>query len=467
MLFNSYFFLFAFLPIAWAGFFLLLNKQKSECITIYLLILSLVFYGFWDWNNFYVLIPSIFFNYYIGAQIAKNQSRFLFSFAIAVNILALVYYKYFYFLLSILGINLKVIHEINLPLGISFFTFTQITYLADIYKKKTNSASFTSYSLFVNYFPHLISGPLIHHKDMISQFKWEKLSIKNNQYYAIGLGFLAFGLFKKVVIADRLAMIADPVFSLSNEVNAIDAWKGILAYSFQLYFDFSGYSDMAIGVSKLFHLNMPINFNSPYKALSIIDFWRRWHMTLSNFLKDYVYIPLGGSRNGNFNKLRNVLIVMVICGIWHGSGYTFLVWGLWHGCFLTLNHAWRLYNKFKLNNFLTKSISWLSTFFVVILGWVFFKSSSLEASYQMLQKMFFGNLSGFSFDKNCVTILLAFIVSAVGPNTQEIFAYQNETKYFGFFSWKPNLLWVLILSIMFSFSLARIQPISPFLYWQF
>jgi len=226
---------------------------------------------------------------------------------------------------------------------------------------------------------------------------------------------------------------------------------------------------MAIGISKLFHINMPINFNSPYKALSIIDFWRRWHMTLSSFLKDYIYIPLGGSRNGNFKKLRNVLIVMIICGIWHGSGYTFLVWGLWHGGFLVLNHAWRLWGKkiFKLNNCLAKSISWLSTFLIVIIGWVFFKSPSLEISYQMLQKMFCGNLTGFSFDKNCLTILLAFIASAFGPNTQEIFAYQSEIKGFGFFSWKPNFLWILLLSVMLSFALARIQPISPFLYWQF
>lgn len=468
MLFNSYNFLLCFLPIVWLGFAALL-KQHSKYIATYLLIASLVFYGFWDLKNFYVLLPSVIFNYFIGSQIAKKQNKLLFTFAICVNILALIYYKYFYFLLSIFGVITATSSEINLPLGISFFTFTQITYLADIYKKKTTSANFTSYSLFVNYFPHLIAGPLIHHKDMISQFKWNKEATKNNQFYVIGLGFLVFGIFKKVVIADRLAMIADPTFLSVSNLSLVDAWKGILAYTFQLYFDFSGYSDMAIGISKLFHINMPANFNSPYKSTSIIDFWRKWHMTLSSFLKDYIYIPLGGSKHGDFKKLRNVLIVMLVCGIWHGSGYTFLVWGLWHGFFLILNHAWRIWapTTFKNDNFLWNSIGWASTFLIVVIGWVFFKSPSLSIASQLLSKMFFGNLNSFAFDKTWVTITAAFAFSVLGPNTQEIFEQESEKNSSRWFLWKPNFFWAIILACMLSFAIARIQPMSPFLYWQF
>jgi alginate O-acetyltransferase complex protein AlgI len=468
MLFNSYNFLLCFLPIVWLGFAALL-KQNSKYIATYLLIASLVFYGFWDLKNFYVLLPSVIFNYFIGCQIAEKQNKLLFAFAICLNILALIYYKYFYFLLSIFGVTTATSLKINLPLGISFFTFTQITYLADIYKKRTTSANFTSYSLFVNYFPHLIAGPLIHHKDMISQFRWNKESTKNNQFYVIGLGFLVFGLFKKVVIADRLAMIADPTFLSVSNLSLVDAWKGILAYTFQLYFDFSGYSDMAIGISKLFHINMPINFNSPYKSSSIIDFWRKWHMTLSSFLKDYIYIPLGGSKHGNFKKLRNILIVMLVCGIWHGSGYTFLVWGLWHGFFLILNHAWRIWTpiNFKNNNFWWNSTGWASTFLIVVLGWVFFKSPSLSIALQLLSKMFFGNLNSFAFDKNWVTITAAFAFSVLGPNTQEIFEQENKKNSSRWFLWRPNFFWIIILACMLSFAIERIQPMSPFLYWQF
>jgi alginate O-acetyltransferase complex protein AlgI len=451
------------------GFKALLRKAPHH-ITLYLMGISLIFYAMWDWRNLWVLIPSILFNYTLGRQLQKRQSGPLLAFGICTNIILLIYYKYFTFLLSQIGLNLDASLSTTLPLGISFFTFTQISYLVDTYQKKTEGTVFKDYSLFVVYFPHLISGPLLHHKDMISQFTWKNVSSKDKEYYAIGLAFLILGLTKKVFLADRLSLIADPVFLNLKDLTMIEAWKGILAYTFQLYFDFSGYSDMAIGISKLFHITMPINFNSPYKATSIIEFWRRWHITLSNFLKDYIYIPLGGNRDGQFRKLQNIFIVMLICGVWHGAGYTFFIWGLWHGFFLIANHVWRLYVKTPIipNPWLSKGINWSLTFFVVILGWVFFRSSSLSNATEMFSVLFFGQVGNFLVDKNWLLIFAALLLSTLGPNSQQLLSYDYSSKYNPFsLVWRPNPYWAAMLACLATYSLVRIQPISPFLYWQF
>lgn len=466
MLFNSYLFLFLFLPLAWFSFKALLQKD-AEKITPFLFIVSLIFYGFWDWKYFFVLIPSIICNFLLGQIIQKNHKKWLLILGVSINLFALCYYKYFCFLAGILHFDTQNICTISLPLGISFFTFTQITYLVDIYKNKAGTANFFDYSLFVTYFPHLISGPLLHHKDMIQQFCWKHSPSQNHLFYATGLGLLTLGLFKKVILADRLGLIADPIFLNVKDLSLIEAWKGVLAYTFQLYFDFSGYSDMAIGISRLFHIDLPINFNSPYKASNVIDFWRRWHMTLSQFLKDYIYIPLGGSKKGQALKLMNLFIVMFICGIWHGAGYTFIVWGIWHGIFLILNHGWRLinYRSIRIPGLITQTLGWFFTLFIVILGWVVFRAQSLNDAYIIYQSLFFGNINIAAFDKSWLIILCALLLATIGPNTQEIFAYRIKIKTW--LQWCPSLFCALILACLLIFAISRIQPVSPFLYWQF
>ncbi len=322
MLFNSYSFLLAYLPVTLLGFFLVGRFGKAAGAA-WLSACSLFFYAWWDYRYVILLLASICINYFIGGYIARRSAtahgRRALGIAVAGNLVLLGYYKYADFFLSsanaILGTNWPIL-GIILPIGISFFTFTQIAFLADAYAGKVTEYRFIYYVLFVTYFPHLIAGPVLHHKEMMPQFDEDCNYRPDAANFAVGLTIFAIGLAKKVLIADNLAIYAAPVFSPeATAPTFFIAWGGILAYTFQLYFDFSGYSDMAIGLSRLFGVRLPLNFNSPYKARNIADFWRRWHMTLSRFLRDYLYIPLGGNRHGTFRRQINLMTTMVLGGL--------------------------------------------------------------------------------------------------------------------------------------------------------
>nr|MDQ2994612.1 MBOAT family protein [Pseudomonadota bacterium] len=428
MLFNSAEFIFAFFPLTLLLFYLA-NRYVGKMGAVWVLLgASLTFYVHWSVKHLFLLLGSVLFNFIMGYyinRVAQKRKFLMLATAISVNLLLLFYFKYFNFFMTTIGSTH--IKNIVLPLGISFFTFTQIAYLVDIYKGELKDFSLLRYTLFITYFPHLIAGPIIHHKEVMPQFSRSmRFDMK-----CINVGIMIFfvGLIKKVIFADNLALLCDPIFLKSldgGQIGFLEGWVGALAYTFQLYFDFSGYCDMAIGLSYAFGIKLPINFYSPYKALNIIDFWRRWHITLSRFLRDYVYIPLGGSRHGHARRFINLFATMFIGGIWHGAGWTFVIWGALHGFYLIVNHGWLLVKE-RIRIVLPKSIvttlSWTLTFIAVVVAWVFFRAKTLVSAKSMLGGMFGTN--GFHVDHallGSAVLLLGFIVFVVTlPNTQEIF----------------------------------------------
>ncbi|PRM99031.1 MBOAT family O-acyltransferase [Aliarcobacter cryaerophilus] len=391
MLFNSYEFIFLFLPITFILYFYLLSQRLILGAKIFLVIASLFFYGYWNFSYVPLILLSIFVNYSVGLSLVNHEkikvnSKTILIFGILFNVGLLGYFKYTDFLLDnfngIFGSNIPLPHII-LPLGISFFTFTQIAFLVDAYKKEAKEYSLVNYMLFVTYFPHLLAGPILHHKEMMPQFASIYNWVKNYRNIALGLFIFSIGLFKKVVIADTFAVWATAGFDTATTLNLIEAWATSLSYTFQLYFDFSGYTDMAIGISLMFNIKLPINFNSPYKALSIQDFWRRWHMTLSRFLRDYIYIPLGGNRKGEFRTYTNLIATFLIGGLWHGAGWTFIVWGLLHGIALAIHRFWQSLG-FKMN----KILAWFITFNFINITWIFFRAKDFESAMKVLKGMF-------------------------------------------------------------------------------
>ena len=437
-------------------------------------------------------------------------------FGVMINIALLGYYKYANFFIENLNQitnNNYSIESIILPLAISFFTFQQITYLADSYKGITKDHDFIHYCLFVTFFPQLIAGPIVHHKEMLPQFlKKENMGLKFNNV-SIGLTIFIIGLFKKVVIADSMGALATPIFNLAEqgiELTMLEAWGGALTYSLQLYFDFSGYSDMAIGLARMFNIKLPVNFFSPYKSKNIIEFWRRWHITLSTFLKDYIYIPLGGSRNGNTRQLSNLLITMLIGGLWHGAGWTFVIWGGMHGLFLIINHLWlnwkkQMFTKGNFNTTATKFIAWTITIVALILSWVIFRAETLDGAVTMYSAMFGynglslptsmsnlapvllsifpdGNITTngvgiFSEGSTDAKVILACVIALYFPNTLEWMHIANpalNTDYFfkkkyGYriSQWEQNSKHARLVALVAIMAILSLGDASEFLYFQF
>lgn len=332
MLFNSHVFIFGFLPIVFIVYFIFRKIDLVAGAKIWLVFSSLFFYSWWNPVYLPILLGSIITNFLFGKTIEKvSYKKIILTIGIIFNVALLGYFKYVDFFIAnvnmIFETNFSLLH-VALPLAISFFTFQQIAYLVDTYKGEAKKYSFLNYALFVTFFPQLIAGPIVHHKEMMPQF--ETLSARFVRAKNVVLGSFIFfiGLFKKTVIADTFAIYASDGFGRPETLTLIEGWIVSLSYSFQIYFDFSAYSDMAIGLALLFNIKLPINFNSPYKALNIQDFWRRWHMTLGRFLTKYIYIPLGGNRISESRTLFNIMIVFGISGFWHGAGWTFVVWGL-------------------------------------------------------------------------------------------------------------------------------------------
>jgi alginate O-acetyltransferase complex protein AlgI len=403
MLYNSYSFIFLFLPIVFAGFFSI-ARMSHELAALWLACASLFFYGWWNPAYVALLVGSVLFNFAMGYLIGKRRTgdpakaKTLLTVAIAADLALLGYYKYTNFFIATYG---TVAHQqvtlldIVLPLGISFFTFTQIAFLVDVYRGLVKEYRFIHYLLFVTYFPHLIAGPVLHHKQMMPQFAAKESYRISWDNVAVGLTMFTFGLCKKVLIADSLQPIANGVFDAvhrGDNLMLFDAWVGALAYTFQLYFDFSGYSDMAIGLSRMFNVKLPLNFDSPYRATSIIDFWRRWHITLSTFLRDYLYVPLGGNRLGTARRYVNLMITMLLGGLWHGANWTFVAWGGLHGLFLVVNHFWRaLTGKLGMRDagpaWLRQFLAWSTTFLCAMVAWVFFRADTFGDAAVMLKGM--------------------------------------------------------------------------------
>ena len=404
MLFNSFLFIFAFLPTTLLVF--LATARLSHVLAAgWLTVASLFFYAWWDPAYVVLLLASIPFNYALGLGIARAaeqgrrpRARQLLVVALVVNLLVLGYFKYADFLVGSVNTvagTAWTIDRVVLPLGISFFTFTQISFLVDSFRGQVSHYHFVHYVLFVTYFPHLIAGPILHHKEMIPQFRRLSTDRPDADDAVVGLTIFVIGLFKKVLIADTVGLYSTPAFTAAangEPLSVAAAWSGVLAYTFQLYFDFSGYSDMAIGLSRLFGIHLPLNFNSPYQATSIIEFWRRWHMTLSRFLRDYLYVPLGGSRCHPARRYANLLVTMLLGGLWHGAGWTFVVWGGLHGLYLIVNHGWRAVRRAWVggpprSTWWGRHVSRLVTFLAVVVAWVFFRAASFDAALGMLKGM--------------------------------------------------------------------------------
>lgn len=438
MHFNSIMFMFVFMPVVLSTFWLV-RRHSVVASSAWLTVASLTFYwlgGLLGLNvNVLLLLASITFNFLVGFAIFRlpTRSKPILVFGIVVDLLVLAYFKYVgFFLDEIFGPSgiAKTIDVpqsvVDLPIGISFYTFTQVAYLVDTYRRKAKEQHPLNYTLFVAWFPHLIAGPILHHKEMMPQFG-DTSERKKLDLLAVGITVFAMGLVKKVLLADPIALRASPVFAAFDAGHSLtmsEAWVGALAYTLQIYFDFSGYCDMAVGISFMFGVRLPINFYSPYKATSIIDFWRRWHMTLSRFLRDYLYIPLGGNRKGPVRRWLNLMLTMVLGGLWHGAGWTFLIWGGLHGAYLAINHAYR-----SGGGKMPLPIAWAATFLAVVVGWVFFRAETLDGAVGMLHSMAgLGELGEFDSRgfRHIAGLLLVVIML---PNVYQIMA-----------RWQPALL---------------------------
>jgi len=396
MLFSSWQFILLFLPVSFFIYFWLNGRRMVTMGKAWLVLASLYFYAYWDVRYLPLILISILLNFAIGTGLARSHSvsgdkhrpfnrKTVLVVGITINLSLLGYYKYADFFLENINFALGTAYplpHIMLPLAISFFTFTQIAYLVDSYRGETAEYDLLNYSLFVTFFPHLIAGPVVHHRDLMPQFNSPWTLFKRYSNIQRGLLIFAIGLFKKVVIADTFAIWAAAGFDGGQSLDLFSAWATSLSYTFQLYFDFSGYCDMAIGASLLFNIWLPINFNSPYKALNIQDFWRRWHITLSNFLRDYLYIPLGGNRGGVPRMYLNLFLTFVLGGLWHGATWMFVIWGALHGCALVVHRMWQ-----RLGLSLPKPAAWLLTFMFVNFTWIFFRAKDMADAKRVLRGM--------------------------------------------------------------------------------
>jgi alginate O-acetyltransferase complex protein AlgI len=401
MLFTTAAFACAFLPIVLLVFF---AAPGPAWAAGWLFAASMFFYGVWMPQFTLLLATSIVINFVAGRRIcacvdAGLPSRGWLWAGVVFDLALLAYFKYCNFFLDNVSalVGTHWAHaEIVLPIGISFFTFTQIAFLVDASRGKVHDPRFVHYGLFVTYFPHLIAGPILHHEPMMRQFADSRIYRFNFDSFTVGAFIFSLGLLKKVVLADGVSPYADAVFvpvDAGAAPSVTEAWLGAMAYTLQLYFDFSGYSDMAIGLSKMFNIELPINFNSPYRATSIIEFWRRWHISLSSFLRDYLYVALGGNRHGAARRYANLMATMVLGGLWHGASWSFVFWGTLHGIYLIVNHGFRTLfpvspePRTGLRAWLGSGGSWLLTMLCVVVAWVFFRAETFGGALRMLDSM--------------------------------------------------------------------------------
>jgi D-alanyl-lipoteichoic acid acyltransferase DltB (MBOAT superfamily) len=444
-------------------YFYLQHLQKSKLSKVFLVLSSLFFYAWWNVWYLPLIVASMFFNYFIGKSLrgGKEGKKGILAFGVIANLSLLGYFKYSDFFIEnyngLFGEGIPLLH-LALPLAISFFTFQQVAYLVDSYRQETQDIDVLDYALFVTFFPQLIAGPIVHHKEMMPQFAKSENSRLNTTNITLGLFIFAMGLFKKVVLADTFAIWATEGFDGQASLDMAAAWVTSLSYTFQLYFDFSGYTDMAIGAALLFNIKLPINFDSPYKALSIQDFWRRWHITLSRFLKDYIYIPLGGNRKGEGRTYLNLIVTFLLGGMWHGAGWTFLFWGALHGGALALHRLWH-----KMGFVMPKLLAWFITFNFINIAWVFFRAKSFEDALRVLGGMFgFSGVAPYHGEALWF-IMIGFVITLFAYNVREM-VEKNILGRATFFV--TVLLFVFALLQMFNITISS-DRVSEFLYFNF
>ncbi|MFA7236185.1 MAG: MBOAT family protein [Phycisphaeraceae bacterium] len=485
MLFSSYVFVLFFLPAMLAGFAVIDRLLGRRGAVAWLTAGSLFYYGWWNPQYVLLLGASMAFNYTMG-RVTVGRKAVLFT-GVAANLLLLGYYKYSGFFIdtvqTLTGSHIPW-QNVMLPLGISFFTFQQIAYLVDAHRGETREHHFIDYCLFVTFFPQLIAGPIVHHREMLPQFSRSHQHTLTHENLAVGLTMFVMGLMKKVLIADELATIAGPVFAQAgagHDVTTAAAWLGALSYSLQLYFDFSGYSDMAVGLGRMFGIRLPVNFDSPYKAVSPIDFWKRWHITLSRFLRDYLYIPLGGNRRGKARRYVNLMLTMLLGGLWHGAGWTFVVWGALHGAYLMCNHALRAMRGDDRSLSRGGAMAGrAATFIGVVAAWVVFRATSFDAAWRMLRAMAGGAADAAAMKIKAdqvaeVAVLLAVVW--VMPNSQQIMRRYRPTlgrrptwdgpALLGRLRWSAHPLWAWATGAALIACLMQLSRVQEFIYYQF
>ncbi len=520
---NSFEFICVFLPATIVVFIFLSRTWGSSSAILWLIAASLLFYAWWNPIFTLFLMAAIVSNYFISRAIIhfQKQKKFLLTIGIIFNLSILIYFKYTNFFLQTLqeiGWSHGVFSPIILPLGISFITFQMIAYLVDVYRSKEAGFGFVQYCFFITFFPKLIAGPITRSSEIAPQISNNRAFRFRESNLAVGLTIFVLGLWKKVVFADTLAVYASSIFGAADvgiSMNFFESWLGVVAYALQLYFDFSGYADMAIGIARIFSIQLPINFLSPYKSKSIVEFWRTWHITLSNFLCDYLYIPLGGNRKGTLRKYGNLLCTMLIGGLWHGAGWTFVFWGGLHGIFLIVNHWWRTFHfscSTRIGRNLASFSSWLLTFICTLVAWVFFRAETFGGAWNLLKGMagFRGIalpqslLAHFSiplkqlmltfgfrfnlvetmvlrpdmFSRGVLWICILFVVVMFAPNTQEFMGsflpIINPEKHpvpqrTPLCRWSPTTRYAFGIAVLsfISFASLMILQKTEFLYFQF
>jgi len=497
VLFNSYEYLLAFLPLALILFHGLRRLKLQRLPIAAAVLLSLAFYAWWEPLNLLLLVPLIGINFELARRIAPRRgrpARFgkpLLALGITLDLATLAWFKYANFGVdtfnALAGTHVE-LARIVLPIGISFFVFQMIASLVDAWRGHMEHFNLLDYALFITFFPQLVAGPIVHHGEMLPQFHHYRGVTAST--VALGVTILAIGLAKKVLLADSVAGYASARFDAAaagQPLAPVDAWAGALAYTAQLYFDFSGYSDMAIGAGLLFGIRLPVNFASPYKAESIIDFWRRWHMTLSRFLRDYLYVPLGGGRRGPVRRHVNLLLTMLLGGLWHGAGWTFVAWGAMHGLFLVANHAWRALagrHGIDLSRHAPgRWAAWAVTFLAVVVAWVFFRAADLPTAGRVVAAM--AGLVGMAgagaaahFGDNIEALLVAAALLALArlaPNTQELAGYAGpgeappaaDAPLARALRWRPSPVWAVATGAGLAVALMSLSRVSEFLYFQF
>ena len=481
MIFSGPTFLFAFLPLTLLGFYLIRRRAGHSASIGWLTLASLVFYSWWNINFLPLLLISIGVNYALSHKLNAPNGRAWLTLGIIFNLGLLGVFKYTDFFIrtsnALFGSE-AVETGIALPLAISFFTFQQIAFLVDRFRRKTEPARAGYYPLFVAFFPQLIAGPIVHHKNMASQLRDTTRQKDISFNLGVGISIFAVGLAKKLLLADNFAPFASQGFNMAANGDPISfwsAWAATLCYAFQIFFDFSGYSDMALGLGRMFGFQLPVNFNAPYRARSVTDFWRRWHITLSHFLRDYLYIPLGGNRRGPRRTLINLALVMLLGGLWHGAAWTFVVWGGLHG----LGLIWCRLLKQKFPEGLFKRVpqlSVLTTFLFVSICWVFFRAESFDAASIMLTSMSGMNGLGiFPDDDPFIAIALGLFIVWVLPDTVSIFEKYIEPETMKMadiklqkgLRWRPSPSFAIITAILLFLSITNIWSVSEFIYYNF
>lgn len=466
-------------------YFIFNSLKLLKVSKIWLLGASLFFYGYWNIKYIPLILGSIVINYFCGLLLIRanngtvcvRRKKIILICGLIINIGLLGYFKYTNFFIEninhITNQNLRLV-QLVLPIGISFFTFTQIAYLVDAYRGFAKEYNFLNYSLFITFFPHLLAGPIIHHREMMPQFDRLRNKFVNYKNIAEGLYLFSIGLFKKVIIADTFSLWVDKGFQQVTPLSFLDAWATSLSYTFQIYYDFSGYTDMALGVALLFNIKLPINFNSPYRSLNIQEFWQKWHITLSRFLREYIYIPLGGNRRKEIRVQVNLLTTFLIGAFWHGAGWMFIFWGLLHGTAIVFLRFWR-----KLNISMPNVFAWFLTFNFINIAWIFFRAENWKVARNILKGMFGLNdfilpftlsdklnfLKSFDFKFGLLGIFEKDFFLLMLLSLSLVLVFRNSNQIIG--SFKPNWMNALFAGFLFISSVLSLAKIKVFLYFNF